>query len=278
MRDFSRAFVAALLELTTPVGGWAGSGFEAGLPPARAAMSLGPGRGTLAAEGNPAPSGCAGLSGYSQPFNSASYGFANTSDAEFGYRVAESALDESDAIAALGDGAIASLRWWGLSWEYDLVTDDWASYCGEDDAANTPFELIFYADDAGAPGEPLAIRRGVVPSHFLTNVPWNDFTIAEYAATVSPPVDATNVAWVSVQREWGQDTAGGNPCIFLWVNEETTAYDDFGAQWSQFPIDFPVAYDFTYCVDVGAAAPSYLDVFYGDFEYGDRRYWVTSPP
>ena len=228
---------------------------------------------------NTPPSGCSGYSTYLQPLDPDNSEFAASSEHSSSLEAwsAEATLNGSDVIAALGAGKIEKLRWWGVSEEWDPDqspgNEFLGNYCSTDDAANRAFRLVFYSNDGGLPGEPLAIRD-IVPTDFLTDECWdcqnNNHFIAEYQATISPAVDATNVAWISIRRHAGSKINGNNECVFAWVSESTAAHDE---KWVQNGAAFTD--DLTYCVHKGTAANSYTDLFYGDFERGDTRYWTV---
>lgn len=218
---------------------------------------------------------CTGMSGPGQPMGE--YDWAYTSDPELAVRSAEALLDDTMDVAPLGPGAITGFRWWGISWEWDEVLGDWLDYCGEDDLAFTPFQIVFYsAAELRVPACPVAVRT-VVPTIQDTGLPWgaNGFNVMEYHGTFAP-VDGTEVAWIAVERLQGQDAASGNSCFFLRVNEAGFGtYDDAAYQIGG---DGLLSEDLPYCVDATTPAASYADIFVSDFEMGTPDCWSAVVP
>ncbi len=245
-----------------------------------------PGRPPIAAPGSgrdlaaPAPSDCSDYSGYQQPFAYYYYGYKAYTGETGLYQPADSSLDVSFDIAPLGAGALDKLRWWGVSIIWDPTLPGFVyTYCDKDDVAATPYDLVFYADDGGEPGQVLA-RRTVVPSYFVTSDCWDcvdlNVYVEEYAATLADPVDATEVSWIGIERWWGGSLPDGTECEFAWVATPPPPYsydgsmhqlDEASGVWSA------KSDDLTFCTDIKAAQPSYKDIFYGNFEKGDLRYW-----
>ncbi len=229
------------------------------------------------ASATPAPSDCSDYSGYAQPFTGQGAGSeAYTAEAGL-YLPADSSLDLSSNIAPLGAGALDKLRWWGVSLVFDPSFGLKYDYCDQDDLAGTPYDLVFYADDGGAPGKMLA-KRTVVPSYFVTSDCFDctDFKsyVEQYEATLTNPVDATNVAWIGIQRHAGGSLPNGMECYFTWMSAIPHSYDDVFRQLNETSgVWNTVANDLTFCTDIGAAQSSYEDLFDDGFEAGDWRYW-----
>ena len=236
-----------------------------------------------------APSTCSETSWTAkQPINANFLEYAVVS--EYGGAVAANSVEarlSSGVITPLTSGAIDKLKWWGISNEWDpdasgSIPEKFLNkYCGKDDNENRTFRITFYTNDGGLPGQPLAIRTNT-PADFLTDVDWDPRSgtefqhyIAEYTANFGNPVNATQVAWISIRREAGPKINGNNECVFLWINESDAAkYDD---AWVQDGVKYDSgeeAFDLTYCLEKGPAAGSYTDIYHGDFERGDLRYWT----
>ena len=150
---------------------------------------------------------CTDFEDYQQPLDTANFGTARTSDAETAFVVSEDFVDGAGTITPI-NGSASGLKWWGV----EIIFPP-APCTTSDDAANTPYDLTFYADNAGEPGAVIATVTGVVPVFVDTGIPFAFVTIGEYTATF-PDVDVSGAAWVSVVRQVG--VAG---CNFLWVDE-----------------------------------------------------------
>jgi hypothetical protein len=238
--------------------------------------------------GTVAPSTCSQvLWTAEQPLNSAAltYAVVSETDGPYSGTAAEARLS-AGVITPIGLGDIGSLKWWGISEEADPngSPEFLQQYCAIDDNQNRQFRIVFYSNDNGRPGQPLAIRN-VVPSDVLTDVDWDprsgaEFVhlVAEYTATFADPIDATEVAWFSVRRSPGPSINDGNQCLFAWVNESSAAYDEVWAFDTTRMDTGDDAFDLTYCLQ--SAVPSgdpYVDIYHADFERGDLRYWIVGP-
>jgi uncharacterized repeat protein (TIGR01451 family) len=163
---------------------------------------------------------------YEQPFDAGNFGTARTSDEEAAFLTSESILDGAGVITPLAAGTTESVRVWGISAEF---SGGFLGPCTDDDTAGTPFNVIFSADAAGTPG---AVISSVVATATVTDtaIPFAFTTVFQYDLSF-PATDITGAAWVSVQRQTGASTPGGNQCLFLWVDETLAgSYDDSADQ------------------------------------------------
>lgn len=204
------------------------------------------------------PVDCTGFGGYEQPFDDeggAGLGFntARPSDVETGLEVREDIVDANGIIAPLPTGNVASIRFWGVSIAFDPAVG-YVSQCLEDNNANTPYNVLFYADAAGTPGALLDQRLGVAPSAIVDlAVPFNlGATVHQYEVTFAVPVDTTGIRWIGIERDTGVNQAGTNlPCFFLWVDEaRPTTYDDIS--WWNGALELS---DQTLCIDIDSGPP-----------------------
>ncbi len=196
----------------------------------------------------------------SQPLND-SFLQANTSDVEFSFLVADS-IDPNQLPL---DTQITTVRWWGLSLHFDDDFPPGGVFVGtcpdNTDDEPTPFDIIFFADD-GNPGNgqhsqvPFATRT-VTPTVVDTAI---DFgaglaTIIEYTATLFPSVaNDGSIEWLAIQRHIGQsvvdpDTMDIDPCVWLWIDEESGQFGGEARQDGAEPPDLPeLDTDFAWCL------------------------------
>jgi len=185
---------------------------------------------------------------YGQPIDVANFGTARTSDVEIALTVSESIVNGAGVITPMAGGMTDSISFWGLSLEFDA---GFVATCTEDNTALTPFEITFHADAAGVPGAaittvvatPTLIEDTAVPFAFTTIFKWD---------VSFPETDLTGAAWVTIQRQQGVNTAGGNQCLFLWLDETLPgSYDDsaFSSTNGVEPTDQ------AFCISEAAAPP-----------------------
>jgi len=159
---------------------------------------------------------------YQQPIDVANFGTARSSDEEAGFLVSEDIVNGAGVIAPLAGGMTDSVSVWGISAEFNA---GFLGECLEDDAALTPFNITFSADNAGTPGAIIASVVGI-PVVTDTTTPFAFATIHKYDLSF-PTTDITGAAWISIQRQTGASTPGGNQCLFLWLDETLVgSYDD----------------------------------------------------
>lgn len=177
-----------------------------------------------AGEGAPV---CGEFVDYQQPLGL--FGSARTSDVQVALNVAEDIVDGT-MITTLPAGTVAGLRFWGLSLEFDPALG-FVGQCLADNTAGTPYNFNFYADNAGVPGALLGSSTGT-PTATDTGTPFAlGANVFQYDVQLPAPVSNTDVSWVSIQRQTGQQAASGNDCYFLWVNEtDATTYDNFAIE------------------------------------------------
>ncbi len=187
---------------------------------------------------------------------------ALTSDTEFAFLVADS-IDPNQLPL---DAHITKIRWWGLSLQFDDEGGRFIGTCTDDDP--TSFDIIFFADD-GTPGNgqhsqiPLATRT-VTPMVVDTGI---DFgagltTIVEYTAILNPSVaNDGSIEWLAIQRHIGQsvvdpDTGDIDPCVWLWIDEESGQFGSEARQDGAEPPDLPeLITDFTWCLTTQPQSP-----------------------
>jgi len=139
---------------------------------------------------------------YQQPIDVANFGTARTSDAEIAQLVSEDIVNGAGVITPLAGGMTDSISVWGISAE---LNGGFIGECLEDDAALTPFNITFSADNAGTPGTVIASVVGT-PIVTDTTTPFAFATIHKYDLSFA---------------------ASGNQCLFLWVDETLVgSYDD----------------------------------------------------
>ncbi len=170
---------------------------------------------------------CGSLTDYQQPLDTVNFNTARTSDEEASFTVFEDFVSGA-VITPLPALNAANLRVWGATIEFDPNVGFIAT-CLQDNANLTPFNVAFFADNAGQPGA-LIGSAVATPSNITdTGIPFAFTTVFEWDLTM-PAIDVTGAAWVSVQRQTGVGTGGGNQCLFLWLDELTASYDDTSIQ------------------------------------------------
>ncbi len=193
---------------------------------------------TNSPNGTSAPLDCSGYD-YQQPLDSVFFDTARTSDEETGFETIEAFVDSGGAITT-GSGSVSSLRFWGIS--YDFVS----TFCQDDNNADTPFNVYFYADSKGEPGALVGSVTGVTATMSDTTIPFAGTTIKQYDASFSG-VDVSSASWVGIARQTG--VAG---CNWLWVDEDLGgSYDDQAYQGGSGPVDT----DQTFCSGGGVELP-----------------------
>jgi len=189
---------------------------------------------------------CTGLSDYAQPFDNANFGTARTSDEQAGIAVAEDLVDAGGVVMPMLTAPVTTIRWWGISLEFDPTVPGFVAFCGQDDAALTPYIFKFYTGTSSGPGVLRATRQAAPTSIVDTGTSFSlGANVMEYTATIDPPVCHEDITWISIQRKTGAHAANGNPCYFLWVDEDLVgSYDDAAYQ------DGLVETDQTICIGV----------------------------
>ncbi|MGE0640573.1 MAG: hypothetical protein AB7G12_11290 [Thermoanaerobaculia bacterium] len=201
-----------------------------------------------APEGNGVPN-CDGFDLYQEPLDVQGFGGASTSDVEAAFEVAEDTVVGA-VITPLAAGMGGTIRLWNLSLEFDPSVG-FIDTCTADETALTPFNIIFSADNAGQPGAVLATVEGTPTSILDTQIPFAFTTIRETEISF-PAVDVAGAAWITVQRQTGVNAPGGNPCYFLWVDEQIlNTYDDQAYQSGT-----PTGDDAPICLGSAPAGPT----------------------
>jgi hypothetical protein len=176
---------------------------------------------------------------------------ASTSDEELDFATRENPTSAGAAVDFPADTLIGSLRIWGLSLE--LGPGGFVGPCSDDDA--TAFNVSTLADNAGVPGT--VIDQGTATATVIdTGTPFAlGANILQVDLAVVGSVDASNAGWVSAQRQTGNNTPGGNQCVFLHVNESDFAIFDNLAYQNITPLTAgggdPTQVDLTMCAQSG---------------------------
>jgi len=111
-------------------------------------------------------------------------------------------------------GLVGGVHWWGLALIFD-PSYGWLP-CGD---PSFTFEIAYYADDAGYPGEPL---YSLVTTPTVTDLgPFSWTELYYFSAEPIVPCCAPNYGWISIKSQ--AQYAG---CVFLWLNSPT---GDFSA-------------------------------------------------
>ncbi len=190
---------------------------------------------------------------YGQPINVINFNTARTSDAEIAQLTSESIVDGAGVITPLANGMSDSISFWGLSLEF---AGGFVDTCIEDNTANTPFNITFHTDAAGAPGAAIATVVATPTSIIDTATPFAFTTIFKYNVSF-PATDLTGAAWVTIERQIGVNAGNGNQCLFLWLDEDLVgSYDDQAIQNGAI-----VPTDHTYCISQAVAPPAPVPSF-----------------
>jgi len=193
---------------------------------------------------------------YGQSLDPANFGNATTSDAEIVLELRENAVDAGGNIVPFSGGDLGSLRTWGLTIEFDPAVG-FVATCLEDNAANTQFNVTLYADNAGTAGAVVSTGTATPVQITDTGIAFAFTTIFEFDLVMDAPISTAGASWISIQRQTGVGTAGGNQCLYLAVNETTPNFDDFSEQIdTTTSVITPQTFDHTFCMEEAAAAPA----------------------
>ena len=162
-----------------------------------------------------------------------------------------------------GGGEICDIHFWGLSLSYP-----WAA-CNEDPMT---FEIIFYNDDAGAPGTVACGPYTLAISRTDTGESWAGFPLYEYSAVLDPCCNMA-AGWVSIQGV----SVGSPDCWFLWASHGETGdgmslLDDDGVVTTE-------VFDLSLCL-TGVYVPIYgacCDDYTGDCADGVEQLDCEAP-
>jgi hypothetical protein len=124
-------------------------------------------------------------------------------------------------------GNITDIHWYGV----DAYCDDFDCY--DCDPTGKEFEIIFYEDDGGVPGAPVAVFPNVIPTFTYLYTDW--LSVYLFEADLGTPVILTE-GWVSIQ-----DTSPDG-CIFGWLNSPA---GNGNAIQNGYPIDDNLAFALT---------------------------------
>ncbi|GAB4190087.1 MAG: hypothetical protein Tsb002_17770 [Wenzhouxiangellaceae bacterium] len=176
------------------------------------------------------------------------FGTAVTADEELLFETRE-AVTSAGSITTLPAGTAGTARVWGLSLEFN---NGFVGPCSEDDT--TGFNVSIYADNAGAPGALIdtTTATAVVTD---TGTPFAlGANILEIDLTFASPLTTDGGSWVGIQRMQGNDTGGGNSCVFLQVNETDAALFDNVSFQNDDGLDVARTDDLTLCMAAGGTA------------------------
>lgn len=188
------------------------------------------------------PQDCGPYSGYEQPLDPGAISSAYGSDEEFSGVLTADSATFAGAVAALPEGLLTGLRWWGLS----LVPNSFDTCDADDDTA---FRFAFFEDAAGQPGTAVGPVVVEVPAFIDSGITVTGLALFEYSVKFEPPVDNTSGAihWVALHRLFGNNTPTGAGCAFYWVDEDLPGTYDDQAAWVEVQ---PLESDLAFCVGV----------------------------
>lgn len=109
------------------------------------------------------------------------------------------------------DGTISGVKWWGLALYVNPMT-------GEYDACIPDvmfFEIIFYEDDNGEPGNIITTLIDVVPTFTSTGDTYMGFQSYLFECNLTEDINLSE-GWISIQNTY---TFSG--CWFFWLSSET---------------------------------------------------------
>ncbi len=140
----------------------------------------------------------------------------------YSFTTAEARLDTLNTIIPLDSGfQLNGIRAWGFSGTpiFDAMGDITSfNTCAEPDS--TPFEITFYADNAGQPGSLLTTRTEIA-SVTTTSFPFTDDFVKQYDIDFSTRVISASAAWVGVRRQTGLAN-----CYWGWLDDSNAASHD----------------------------------------------------
>ncbi|MGD8454409.1 MAG: GEVED domain-containing protein [Phycisphaerae bacterium] len=100
---------------------------------------------------------------------------------------------------------IGSVSWWGFNLHFD---GDWY----ECDPSGVNFNVIFYADDNGMPGDPLFTFSDLTPTVTPTDLYYEDMRLYYFEIAALPECAFVENGWLSIQSQ-----PNPNDCAFLWL-------------------------------------------------------------
>jgi hypothetical protein len=155
-------------------------------------------------------------------------------------------------------GDISSIKFWGI----DIYFANGFFECFENP---TEFEVVFYADNNGAPGDPVAVYDDTI-SPEPTGLYYYNFELNEYNIPLVPSCTLSQ-GWVSVQGISVGGTIGN--CWFYWANSQMG--DGVGLQ-----NDSLTGEDMAFCLQGGAPCEYMQGDINGDGQRigGDVTYGV----
>ncbi|MHC5111323.1 MAG: hypothetical protein ACYTHJ_15750 [Planctomycetota bacterium] len=159
---------------------------------------------------------------FSQPVSGPAEVFAGTSELAAGFLRADDVFDV--------EGQTDKLTWWGFDAEF--IPQVGFVDCIED---NNTFEIVFYLDENGRPGE-VVCEETLVAERVPTGIIYFGNELNEYQATLSAPCTLID-GWISIVG------LGSTDCWFLWANS------DFGSSYCDNCESTEEIYDMSLCVE-----------------------------
>jgi hypothetical protein len=132
----------------------------------------------------------------------ASWSFATSGDTtSFTYMVYENFSDVG--------GAICDIHFWGLNLLYNAGWFD----C---DPEGVTFNIAFYPDVGGVPGDPVCTYTNLTPTYIGTGFYYLGYQMYYYTIPLLNPCCTLESGWVSIQSQMND-----NDCSFLWASSGT---------------------------------------------------------
>lgn len=188
---------------------------------------------------------------YEQDFDPAGFGGASTGDEENNFTDFEGVVDGGGALTTLPAGTTGNMRFWALSIEFDPAAG-FVATCTEDDDAGTPYNISFFDDNAGLPGNMLGSTTATLVSSIDTGIPFAFTTVREIDVMLDTPLDNAGVTHIGIQRQTGQNAANGNMCLALIVDEQVVGTFDDNANQFDGAVFTATADDFPICLGAPA--------------------------
>jgi hypothetical protein len=157
-------------------------------------------------------------------------------------------------------GNICDIHWWGINAYFTGFS--WET-CEKDPDM---FNIIFYADDGGVPGDPVCTYLGVTPTKTYQGHMYSSFELIYYEFIMDPCCNMSD-GWVSIQ---GLDA--GQDCWFLWGASpvgDASSYMWDGTSYSFDTFDLSMCLTGEYVPSYGACCDDSTGVCTDNVEYLD---------
>lgn len=192
---------------------------------------------------------CTGGGLYAQDLDPLGVGSAFTADEELDLTDFEGVVGPDGELTTLPNGTLTlDMRFWILSVEIDPVVG-FTAPCSQDDDAGTPYNISFFDDVAGLPGNLLGTSTAQVIANQDTGINFIFGNIRAIDVTLDNALSNDGVTHIGIQRQQGQDAANGNACVALLVNEEVIGTFDDQANQLEGMAFSPTDSDFPLCLD-----------------------------